>query len=50
MVQIGLKRDRKWAFKLQAFNPYGLNEKGSGGNGNSNIDKVVVGKFFLSLP
>ena len=36
----------KWALKLQVYYPCGLNEEGSGGINNPNIDKVAVRKIF----
>ena len=50
MIHVRFKREHEWALKLQTFYPYGLKEKGSAKNNNSNIDKVPVGKIFPSLP
>ena len=50
MTHILLKCERKWALKLRTYYPYGLNEKGFGGNNNSNTDKVTVEKIFPLHP
>ena len=49
MTEIDLKLQCEWALKWRAFYLYGLNEKGFGGNDNSNIDEVAFGKIFPPL-
>lgn len=50
MSQIWLKYEPKRALKLRNYHQYDVNQKGSGGNNNSNVDEVEVGKIFLPFP